>query len=73
MDFYSPIPRARTYHHRPGVQSYRMDYRTLFTWHPDYECVTHKVRHHSEMGYTDAPDEWVAVSVLRKYQRDPDT
>ena len=73
MDFYSPIPRARTYHHRPGVQSYKMDYRTLFTWHPDYECVTHKVRHHSEMGYTDAPDEWVAVSVLRKYQRDPGT
>lgn len=71
MDFYSPIPQARAYHHRPGVQSYKMDYRTLFTWHPDYECMTHKVRHHSEMGYTDAPDEWVAVSVLRKYQRDP--
>jgi len=70
MDFYSPIPRARTYHHRPGVQSYKMDYRGLFTWHPDYECMTHKVRHHSEASYTDAQDEWVAVSVLRKYQRE---
>ena len=30
MDFYSTVPRARTYHHRPGVQSYNMDYRSLF-------------------------------------------
>lgn len=71
MDFYSPIPRARTYHHRPGVQSFKMDYRTLFAWHPDYECMTHKVRHHGEAIHTDAPDEWVAVSVLRKCQREP--
>ena len=71
MDFYSSIPRARTYHHRPGVQSYKMDYRTLFAWHPYYECMTHKVRHHGEASYTDAPDEWVGVSVLRKCQREP--
>lgn len=71
MDFFSPTPRARTYHHRPGMQSYKMDYQTLFTWHPDYECMTHKIRHHGEASYTDDPDEWVAVSVLRKYQREP--
>ena len=71
MDFYTPIPTARIYHHRPGVQSHKMDYRTLFTWHPDYECMTHKVRHHGEKRYTDATDEWVAVSVLRKYRRAP--
>ena len=68
MDFFSPTPKARTYHHCPGVQSYKMDYRTLFTWHPDYECMTHKIRHHSEKSYTDVSDEWVAVSVLRKFQ-----
>jgi ubiquinone/menaquinone biosynthesis C-methylase UbiE len=68
MDFYSPTPRARTYHHRPGMQSYKMDYRSLFAWHPDYECMTHKVRHHGVAGYTDDPEEWVAVSVLRKHQ-----
>ena len=70
MDFYSSVPRARTYHHRPGVQSYKMDYRGLFTWHPDYECMTHKVRLHGEESYTDDPDEWVAVSVLRKCRRE---
>ena len=67
QDFFSPAPRANVYHHRPGVQSYKMDYRTLFTWHPNYKCMTHKVRHHGKAGFTDDPDEWVSVSVLRKY------
>ena len=40
-------------------------------WHPDYECMTHKVRHHGEAIHTDAPDEWGAVSVLRKCEREP--
>ncbi len=71
MDFYSPIPRAKTYHHRPGVHSYKMDCRTLFDWHPFYECMTHKVRHHGETIHTDARDQWVAVSVLRKFQGEP--
>jgi ubiquinone/menaquinone biosynthesis C-methylase UbiE len=70
IDFYSPVPRAKAYHHRSGVQSYKMDYESLFTWHPDYVCMTHKVRHHSEASYTDLQDEWVAVSVLRKCQRE---
>jgi len=68
LDFYSQAPRANAYQHRLGVQSYKMDCRTLFTWHPDYECMTHKVRLHGEASYTDAEDEWTAVSVLRKRQ-----
>lgn len=68
-DFFSPAPRSKIYHHRQGVLSYKMDYRLLFTWHPDYECLTHKVRHHAESIYTDDPEEWVAVSVLRKLTR----
>ena len=70
QDFFSPMPSAKTYHHRPGVLSYKMDYRTLFNWHPDYECMTHKLRHHSEGGFTDEQDEWVAVSILRKHRKD---
>jgi ubiquinone/menaquinone biosynthesis C-methylase UbiE len=68
LDFYDPTPSTKDYHHRPGLLSYKMDYRTLFTWHPDYECMTHKVRHHSEGGHTDERDEWVAISILRKHQ-----
>ena len=67
LDFFSPIPHEKNYHHLLGVQSYKMDYRNLFVWHPDYVCMTHKVRHHSEGRYTDEQDEWIAVSVLRKY------
>jgi ubiquinone/menaquinone biosynthesis C-methylase UbiE len=70
LDFFSPMPRAKTYHHQPGVLSYKMDYRTLFNWHPDYECMTHKLRHHSEGGFTDEQDEWMAVSILRKRHKD---
>lgn len=68
LDFYSPVPRANIYQHCQGVQSYKMDYRKLFTWHPDYECMTHKVRLYGEINYTDAQDNWTAVSVLRKHR-----
>ncbi len=65
-DFFSPTPRARPYHHRPGVNTYKMDYRTLFAWHPAYVCVAHEVRNHPCSTYTDDPEAWVAVSVIRK-------
>lgn len=65
-DFYSPTPVAREYRHRPGVTSFKMDYRTLFTWNPAYTNTTHTVRHHLNGGQTDDRDEWVATSVLRK-------
>lgn len=69
MDFFSPSQIARDYTHCAGVQSYKMDYRSLFSWHPAYECMSHKVRGHVETSYTDDLDEWVACSVLRKYKR----
>lgn len=65
-DFYDTAPSKREYHHRPGLFSYKMDYRTVFTWHPSYTNYSHMVFHHSRGGYTDDPNEWVAVSVLRK-------
>ncbi len=69
LDFFSPVPCAKTYHHRPGVLSYKMDYRTLFNWHPDYECMTHKLQQHNKSGFTDEQDEWIAVSILRKHHK----
>jgi len=59
-------PRVDSYHHLPYLKSYKMDYRGLFTWYPNYECMTHKVRHHVEQKYTYSQVEWVAVSVLKK-------
>ena len=69
LDFFSSVPRAKNYHHRRGLLSYKMDYRTLFNWHPDYECVTHKLRSHKGADYADEQDEWTAVSILRKFHK----
>jgi ubiquinone/menaquinone biosynthesis C-methylase UbiE len=69
LDFYSPSSQARAYHHLPGLTSYKMDYRNMFNWHPDYECMTHYVRHHNKSSYTDDSDEWMAVSIMRKQEK----
>jgi ubiquinone/menaquinone biosynthesis C-methylase UbiE len=72
LDFYSATPTKRAYHHRSGVFTYKMDYRTLFTWHPAYSCYAHKVCAHAGGGYTDDASEWVATSVLRKKLKNDD-
>lgn len=66
LDFYNPIAQSRSYHHKEGINSYKMDYRQLFMWHPSYECMNHKVLHHESLGYTDQADQWIGVSLLRK-------
>ena len=65
-DFFSATVIKREYHHLKGVFSYKMDYRRLFDWHPSYQNFSHEVTHHSENVFTDEPQEWVAVSILRK-------
>ena len=65
-DFYSPTAQANAYHHKAGVYSYKMDYKTLITWNPDYSVYSSRVAHHADGGYTDDRQEWVATSVLRK-------
>ena len=67
-DFFSPIPLAREYQHKTGLFSYKMDYKTLFTWNPDYSVYSNRIAHHIDGGYTDKREEWVATSVLRKYR-----
>lgn len=68
-DFYSKQPIDNPYSHNKNVVSYKMDYRKLFDWHPDYTCWSHDVRHHSNYTYTDDAHEWVATSILRKCSR----
>ena len=65
-DFYSTTPYRRNYHHASGVFSYKMDYQTMFLWHPSYTCYKHSVQCHKNQCYTDERQEWVATSVLRK-------
>ena len=65
-DFFATTASRNDYHHFEGLNSYKMDYRRLFDWHPYYTCFSHNVIKHAEKGYTDDPKEWVAISVLRK-------
>jgi ubiquinone/menaquinone biosynthesis C-methylase UbiE len=65
-DFFSKNYRQRDYHHFPGVKSFKMDYRTLFEWHPGYTCFSQTLTPHGDTTFTDDPDDWVATSVLRK-------
>jgi SAM-dependent methyltransferase len=65
-DFFAEMPVSREYHHLRGITSYKMDYRKLFDWHPDFTCFSHTVGAHGENVYTDDLDEWVATSVIRK-------
>lgn len=66
LDFFTPIPISRPYHHFSGIFSYKMDYRTLFDWNPSYICMTHKVRHHVDNNYTDEVQDWISLSIFRK-------
>lgn len=66
VDFYADAPSKREYHHRAGLFSHKMDYTTLFKWHPGYAVYSHRLYHHSKRTHTDDPQEWVALSVLRK-------
>jgi ubiquinone/menaquinone biosynthesis C-methylase UbiE len=65
-DFYYPGSVARDYHHKPGVQSHKMDYRKLFEWHPSYVCYSHQLQQHGLHEFCDDPQEWVSVSTMRK-------
>ena len=43
-----------------------MDYRKLFQWHPNYECIYHKVGPVLDTVSIDDKNEWRATSVIRK-------
>jgi SAM-dependent methyltransferase len=66
QDFYGRTSSRRAYHHRTGLFSHKMDYTSLFSWHPAYSVYSHRLSPHGGRGYTDDPGEWVATSVLRK-------
>lgn len=66
LDFWSDAPRQNPYSHNSMIKSYKSDLSSMFTWHPFYTLMDHKVRHHSSRGYTDDSDQWMAATVIRK-------
>ena len=67
LDFYNSSEKITAYHHKNGVNSYKMNYAQLFSWHPFYNIVTSKVRHHCKLEeYTDDKDQMIQIALLRK-------
>jgi SAM-dependent methyltransferase len=64
-DFIPPQPFKNVYHHKPGLFTYKMQFLTMFTWHPMYR---HLLRRYTEKlsGVSCGPNETFAVDVLRK-------
>jgi SAM-dependent methyltransferase len=63
-DFHPPGAWRNPYAHRPGLHSYKMDFSRMFSWHPSYQV--HAVRRAERDGLPAAPDNRIAVTVLRK-------
>lgn len=69
LDFEAPAPNYRPYHHFPGLQSRKMDYKGMFLWHPAFTLASHEKFHHATHAWTDDPAEWVSLACLRKHSR----
>lgn len=66
QDFYKSNYKTKDYHHLDGLKTFKMDYRSVFTWHPFYECTNHKIIDHELHNYNDIENNWIAISTIRK-------
>jgi len=65
-DFYPPCPYMNSYCYADGVNSYKMDYSSMFKWSPAYNEIANIVFTHSGFDGIDNPDERVALTVIKK-------
>ena len=66
LDFEARAPVYRPYHHLPGLASRKMDYKSMFLWHPAYTLASHEKFHHHTWQWSDEQEEWVSLACLRK-------
>jgi SAM-dependent methyltransferase len=66
LDFEARAPLYKPYHHRAGLSSRKMDYKSMYLWHPSYTLASHEKFHHRSLQWTDEADEWVSLACLRK-------
>jgi ubiquinone/menaquinone biosynthesis C-methylase UbiE len=69
LDFDSAEPKYNKYHHRDGVFSRKMDYKSMFLWHPNYTLAHYQKFDHQTLEWTDDKQEWVSLAALRKTSR----
>ena len=66
VDFWSDEFRKVPYKHLEGVYSSKYDFSKMFSWHPHYPKIDHKLRDFSDFNYTDNKDNWLSITSLRK-------
>lgn len=67
LDFYKKNHTLNSYAHLEGVYSFKMDYSSMFTWHPDYFLVLQKIVDHSNSKkLTDVENDMMSFQLLRK-------
>jgi len=66
LDFDAPAPVYPPYHHVAGLRSRKMDYKSMFSWHPGYSLASYEKFHHVSRQWTDDKGEWVCLACLRK-------
>ena len=71
LDFEARAPLFKSHHHLAGIQSRKMDNKSIFLWHPAYTLASHERFHHVTRRWTDLPDEWVSLACLRKCRLRP--
>jgi SAM-dependent methyltransferase len=69
LDFDAASPLYRPYHHSPGMMSRKMNYQSMFAWHPSYSLAGYEKFDHASLRWTDDPQEWVSLACLRKNPR----
>jgi SAM-dependent methyltransferase len=68
LDFEARAPLYRPYRHLAGLAARKMDYNSMFLWHPAYTLASYDKFHHDTQQWTDDADEWVSLACLRKFQ-----
>lgn len=68
LDFEAPAPTYNAYRHLEGVRSRKMEYSSMFAWHPAYTLASYEKLHHGTEQWTDDPEEWVSLACLRKHR-----
>jgi ubiquinone/menaquinone biosynthesis C-methylase UbiE len=66
VDFDPDQPTVRPYHHRAGLQSFKMDHSKLFLANPAYVLVEKHSTSHTTGAWTTDPQERVAITLCRK-------
>lgn len=69
LDFCPPTGHYRNeYQHHANMFSYKMNYSSMFSWHPSYYRVFEHIQHH-DGNYEIDPDSLISVQILQKDSR----